>query len=548
MTGRKRLHISPLNAQLLPTVLPPSLLQQASNISYHTIQTFPEKNYGYVDLPDIEAEKLKKKLNGSILKGSKMQVELARHEKTTTGIKTGLPIDSEFTPSNTSRRAKSTKREEGVIPGYELPTERKVKRGWTEPSSNDPKPTKRRKERANKKLTSKSSSLTGEAECLFKTTLPPNAPSADNTKGGNAKKKKRGGSNREVVVHEFANTTKHASFLRDESGAEGKKTASEYIEGKGWMDEDGNTIEAEPKERKIKVKVEETGNGMPVSRPRRTRRSSKLEVPAVEVTAPRSQAMKGEPTDDETSSSGNSPDSDSESESKSESEVKSSGKSPLARKLTRVSARKPKAKSNGLGISAVEDDEDEANRVERLSITRSSATPPPTQEPPPTSAPATKEIHPLEALFKRPNNAASHTPKKPNLEVSTSFNLSDSETGEGESQTLVIPQTPFTQQDIRQRRQRSAAPTPDTAAPGKTFGDMWAGTSDVSDDDEDDEQEDTTAGKSGDVTTGSKDEKPESEFSKWFWEHRGETNRAWKRKRREAAKEKRHKDNKERRG
>ena len=550
MTGRKRLHISPLNAQLLPTVLPPSLLQQASNISYHTIQTFPEKDYGYVDLPEIEAEKLKKKLNGSVLKGSKMRVELARHERPTIGLKTGLPIDSEFTPSNTSRRGKSNKREEGVIPGYELPVERKVKRGWTEPSSNDAKPTKRRKEKADKKLTSKTSSLTGEAECLFKTTLPPNVPTADITKGGKAKKRKRGDLNREVVIHEFANTTKHASFLRDESGAESKKTASEYVEGKGWMDVDGNTIEAEPKDRKIKEKVEETGNEMPVSRPRRTRRSSKLEVPAVEVTAPRSKAIKGEPTDEETPSSGTPSDSDSESESESESQVKSPGNSPPARKPTRASARKPKAKSDGLGISAIgdEDDEDEVNRVERLSITRSSATPPPTQELPPTSVPATKEVHPLEALFKRPNTAASHTPKKPNLEVSTSFNLSDPETGEGESQTLVIPQTPFTQQDIRQRRQRSAAPTPDTAAPGKTFGDLWAGTSDVSDVDEDDEQEDTTSGKAGDVSTGSKDGKPESEFSKWFWEHRGETNRAWKRKRREAAKEKRHKDNKERRG
>ena len=66
--------------------------------------------------------------------------------------------------------------------------------------------------------------------------------------------------------------------------------------------------------------------------------------------------------------------------------------------------------------------------------------------------------------------------------------------------------------------------------------------------DEDDDQEDATAGKAEDTSTGSKDEKPESEFSKWFWEHRGETNRAWKRRRREAAKEKRQKDKKDRRG
>ena len=541
MTGRKRLHISPLNAQLLPTVLRPSLLQQASNISYHTIQTFPEKDYGYVDLPEMEADKLKKKLNGSVLKGSKMRVELARHEKGRTESNKGLPVDSESTPSNTSRRGAAKTREEGVIPGYELPTERKVKRGWTEQASSDAKPTKRHKDKTDKKSKIKTTSLTGEAECLFKTTLLPNSKTEDYAKEGKVKKRKRGDSNRDVVLHEFANTTKHASFLRDESGTEVKKIASEYVEGKGWVDEDGNTIEAEPKKRRSKVKTEPTED-LTESKPRRSRRSSKLEVPLVEVTAPKSEGVKGEPTDDETSSSGTS------SDAESESDVESPENPPSARETIRASVREPKAKTNGLGIIEAGDGDVEVDRVERLSITRSSATPPPVQTPQPTVAPATNEVHPLEALFKRPNNAASHTPKKPNLEVSTSFNFFDPDIDEAESQSHPIPQTPFTQQDIRQRRQRSAAPTPDTAAPGKTFGDVWTGTSDVSDEDEENEDEDATGGKEEEASTGSKEEKPESEFSKWFWEHRGETNRAWKRRRREAAKEKRQKDNKERRG
>lgn len=542
MSQHKRLYISPLNARLLPTVLPPSLLQQASNISYHTIETFPEKDYGYVDLPEIEADRLRKKLNGSVLKGSKMRAEVARHQKSATESEQGLPMDSEIIPSNTSRKGKSKARMEGVIPGHELPTGRKVKRGWTEPSSSDVKPTKRRKDTVDKNKKSRTASLTGEAECLFKTTLLPNVPSADDTKAGRAKKRTKRDSNRELIVHEFANTTKHASFLRDESGAEGKKTASEYVEGQGWIDEDGNTIEAEPKKRQTRKKAEETSKETMDSKPRRSRRSSKLEVPVVEVTRPGSKNMKGGPNEEETSSSGTS------SDSESESEVKSAEQSPPARKSTRASARNARTKSNGLGISAAGDDEVEVDRIDRLSITRSSATPPPSQEAHPISAPTTNEIHPLEALFKRPNNAASHTPKKPNLEVSTSFNLSNPGIEEGEGTSVLIPQTPFTQQDIRQRRQRSAAPTPDTAAPGKTFGDMWADTSDISDVDEDDEQEDATAGKTEDMSTGAKDEKPESEFSKWFWEHRGETNRAWKRRRREAVKEKRQKDKKERKG
>ena len=537
MTGRKRLHISPLNAQLLPTVLPPSLLQRASNISFHTIQTSPGNNYGYVDLPEMEADNLKKKLHGSVLKGSKMRVELARHEKDTMEGTQRLTTDSDLTPGNKTRRGKARTREEGVIPGYELPIQRKVKRGWTEPASSEDKPTRRRKDSVDERPKPKKTSLTGEAECLFKTALPLNAPSANDAKG-KAKKRKRGDSSRDVVVHEFANTTKHASFLRDDSSVKGRKTTSEYIEGKGWMDEDGNTIEPEPNRRQARTKTTEGTKTMTDPKPKRSRRSSKLEVPLVEVTAPKSRGVKSELADDETSPSGTS----------SESEVESPKTPPPLRKPTRVSARTSKIKSNGLGISNTDNGEVEVDRVERLSITRSSATPPPNQESHRTSAPATTEVHPLEALFKRPNNAASHTPRKPNLEVSTSFNFFDPDADEGESQSLLIPQTPFTQQDIRQRRQRSAAPTPDTAAPGKTFGDIWAGTSDVSDVDEDDEKEDTTAGKVEEASTGSKDEKPESEFSKWFWEHRGETNRAWKRRRREAAKEKRQKDNQERRG
>lgn len=38
----------------------------------------------------------------------------------------------------------------------------------------------------------------------------------------------------------------------------------------------------------------------------------------------------------------------------------------------------------------------------------------------------------------------------------------------------------------------------------------------------------------------------ESDFANWFWENRGENNRAWKRRRREAAKEKRQRENRQR--
>src|SRR5271170_3536799 len=76
-----RLHITPLNPTLLPSILPPAVLTAARNISYHSLQTFPEKEFGFVDLPSMEARKIKKKLNGSILKGTKVKIEEARSSK-----------------------------------------------------------------------------------------------------------------------------------------------------------------------------------------------------------------------------------------------------------------------------------------------------------------------------------------------------------------------------------------------------------------------------------------------------------------------------------
>ena len=553
MPPGKRLHISPLNPQLLPFILPGPLLEKASNISFHTIQTFPDKNYGYLELPDTEADKLRKKLNGSTLKGSKMRVEEARPKKQAKPAQAEAEETANLERPGTTGRKKRAK-EEGVIPGHEL-QDRKVKRGWTEPTDGT-KPSKHRKDKAEKRATSKPSSITGEAECLFRTDLPPNAAASGDQKDGKVKKRKRETSTHTTVVHEFKNTTKHPNFLRDETLTKGKHSATEFLEGKGWVDEDGNVVEQAPKRRRSKSKPQESTETV-AEEPKKlgSRRSSRLEAPSVQVTKPKKGKAPPVIADDETSSSGT-------SESTNDSDSSQSQKSAPPSKQTKWSQNT--GKKQGLGIS--NDDGVETDRVERLSITRSSATPPPpppSDNPPPTSAPPlTNDIHPLEALFKRPQPktaaASSHNPNKPNLEVSTSFPFSDPslDIDSGETQTLVVPQTPFTQQDFRQRRQRSAAPTPDTAAPGQTFGNIWEGTSDISDasDASDNDMEDAGAALSGSkdisasATPDIKEEKPESEFAKWFWEHRGENNRAWKRRRREAAKEKRQRENRERRG
>ena len=438
------------------------------------------------------------------------------------------------------KRSKTSKtREEGVIPGHEL-HDRKVKRGWTEPASSEAKPTKRRKDKPDKKSKPKVSSLTGNAECLFKTMLPPNKTPSDN---GRIKKRKRGEPSRQFIVHEFANTTKHANFLRDDSDTMSKKRTSEYVEGKGWVDEDGNVVEGGPKGRRTKSKRDVNNDPQP-EKPIKvpSRRSSRLEPPSVLITAPKARGAKSEPAvlSDETSSNGTS------STSGSDNDDRALESTPSTPRASKSRSEKQKRKSTGVATTGL--DGVEVGSVERLSITRSSASPPPSQNLDPTSTPETSGIHPLEALFKRPKNAASRTPKKPALEVSTSFNFLDPDADENGSQGALIPQTPFTQQDIRQRRQRSAAPTPDTAAPGKTFGDFWEGNSDISAGDEDMEIEGAPKAEVDEVTAKKKKDQPQSEFQKRFWEQRGETNRVWKRKRREATKEKRHSANKERKG
>lgn len=493
----RRLHISPFNPSLVSVILPPPILQLATSISYHSIQTFPERNYGYVTLPAMDAEKITKKLNGSLLRGSKMKVGEARPEKSKRRLEETAEEEGR-TERKKARKLKS-KNEDEVLPGVELPKERKVKRGWTEVGERSKK---------DKKAKTKSA-YTDEPELLFKTKVPPNAAlvADGSAKKGKEKKSKKGKADREVLVHEFANTTKQPAFLRDSTVTNKTNGTTEYVDGKGWVDSNGEVVEAEPKN---------------VKKPRASRSKEAEKViaptPAIALSKPETP-----PEDDETSSSGS-----------------SSSSSP-------TSSTSP--------------------HLDRLSITRSSATPPPmptlTAASPPVLPPLHQsQPHPLETLFKRPpppTSTPSSTSKKPNLEVSTSFSFFDDD-DPGVMTGLLPPRTPATQTDIRNRRQRSAAPTPDTAMPGKSFwgnrrsesleaGDLSDGglpplgeeeTTGAGREDDEEEVEGNGTGE------GKERKSEESAFAKEFWEKRGERNRAVKRRVREAKKEKRQAENKKR--
>lgn len=564
MPERIRLHISPLNPELLQALVPPSVLPTASDISYHTLQTFPDRKYGYIELPAMEAEKIKKKFNGSILKGHRVRVEEARSKEKTKRSRERDAVD-EAGEEHTAKKARKSKAKQkpgdGVLPGYELPESRKVKRGWTESKAD--KTTIPKKGRKEKKAKAKASSLTGQPECLFRTTVPPTAakaPEVTSVSRSAAKLNKKGKSSQEVVVHEFSNTTKHGNFLRENQVTRGEKSISEYVDGKGWVDKNGDVVEAEPLTHRPRLKPKEitaaTYNNKTifsgdVSNSSQRDSSPEDQHPKLVISSSHHEV------DDETSSSGTSSSSDSESE-----DIVEVSKA-LGEPITSAEASDEASISSSGSDKTTEEKFEESNSAtwstsrsaSSMSLDKEANATPKADDTNTEAGTETKEVHPLEALFKRPQGTASSTPRKPTLEVRTSFSFFDPDAANETSSHLTIPQTPFTQRDIQDRRLRSAAPTPDTAAPGKTFGNIWAGHPDNEEAGDDDDEEELAqpdlsstplAGKGSAPNEDEKGKPPESDFAKWFWEHRGETNRAWKKRRREAAKEQRQRENRRR--
>ncbi|PQE23380.1 Nucleotide- alpha-beta plait protein [Rutstroemia sp. NJR-2017a WRK4] len=591
-----RLHITPLNPNLLSTIIPPSILPHARNISYHTIETFPEKAYGFVDLPAMDADKLKKKLNGSILKGTKIRIEKARPAVDLTPV--AEPDEPAKPQKERKDPSKKRKRGEETIPAVEL-TDRKVKRGWTTPAATIGKMKKEQKEL--KKVVK--SKFTTTEECLFKTVLPPNV--AANAKGTEAvktnQKSKKG---KDAVVHEFAKSTKFATFLRtsgDSGGARGK-SVKEFVDGKGWVDEDGNVVEeVKPKEKKSyeapKKVLKNDSNAVEQessSESESDSNSSSDESEDETVAQMNKQKTKESATDsssesdssskDDSSSEGESSDGEEEkvqntklagtsvsqlptktiehqdSSSESDSDTDDSSGSD-SHTVNAASDNSPDASSSDSSESESDSDSDSSSDDEP---TMSSPSKPSTVQPAPInttiSSPeisrplssssrlsivipdsATQEIHPLEALYKRPKpDSTTTTEANPVSSFSFFGPDADSDMEDAGAADEQYPLTPFTKRDIEYRAIRSAAPTPDTAYANKRF--VWP-----TDEDSPSGYGGKGKGKGGDegegdAVKGSKE--AESDFQKWFYEHRGESTRGWKKRRRAAAKEVRHRENK----
>lgn len=532
-----RLHITPLTPALLPTFLAPSVFPTARNISYHTIETFPERAYGFVELPKMEASKLQKKLNGSILKGTKIRIETARP------LNIHVPEGDPEPEKPKKERGAKRKRDE-AIPAIQI-GERSVQRGWTVPTSKSSKKSDKKEKKAKSKYTD-------GKECLFKTVVPPNKLELEEGK-------KRKKDSREEIVHEFEKSTKHASFLRISKVNGESKISSQFVDGKGWVDEDGNVIEEVTTRRKTTTRkedppVEEQTSeddsdssddvepAEPQTKPVEDDGAEKSEDERSEVS---SSSEKASPEKEDTgvqdlaeSSSDSSSEEESESSSESSDSEPEPAEEPLGQDVETPSessgsgTKKPNSRpdsSSGLTIT-----------IPKPDIFATSSTP--------------KSVHPLEALYKRPAAKPSSKDQtaasKPDVPVFSFFgDDKDTEQEEIESHDLV-PLTPFTQRDFEFRGQRSAAPTPDTAHPNKRF--MWP-VDDESDEEDNNERGSATPSgkKQGKGTaTAKKDGEagtaPESDFQKWFYENRGDTGRAWKKRRKTAAKEIRQRENRKR--
>ncbi|PYI06258.1 hypothetical protein BO78DRAFT_429946 [Aspergillus sclerotiicarbonarius CBS 121057] len=522
----KRLHITPFSPDLLPSVLPASVQALATEISFHCIPTFPENNYGYVTLPTMEADKIKKKLNGSILKGKKFKVDTARPKKRSRDEE---DVDNVAAKPSSDKKSKKSKKQKGdgeVLDGYELPSDRQVKRGWTE--SADAKQERRKEEKKKKKgkdeKTAKSqakSKYTEKAECLFRTKLPLNKASADEKSETQSKKKKK--STQETVVHEFSKTLTHPSFLRSED--DGSAPTVSFEEGKGWVDGSGNVKEnASDRIRKAQYRP---GQVAGAKEKRKAAKSAKDEVSGLQnVTGKEKKATKeavpADESEDWTSSSG----ATSSEEGSTDSESDQDESSPSSDESDESSNS-----DDGMSVRSEQGGQDKTDPDAKTTVDQNKSA---TEN---DIKPTPQGVHPLEALFKRPPPGSSDA--KPDTEGNAQFSFFAQDDIESEDEVEdkpTEPHTPFTKRDLQDRGLRSAAPTPDTALIGRAVDWKTLGRADPMD--VDGEMYPNTP-----VPKAAAGPKEDSEFTKWFWENRGDNNRAWKRRRREAAKEQRQREN-----
>jgi hypothetical protein len=375
-------------------------------------------------------------------------------------------------------------------------------------------------------------------------------------------KSKRSNAPNEVIVHEFAKTYTHPSFLKSSVG--GKPITAKFEEGKGWVDEDGNVLEETSSKKGRTADYHPGKKDGAKERPAVKEKSQTLAVKERKKPSSPDATFSSEEEDEEpdwTSSSGSSEiessasDNDSDIESDDSSSSDASSISDKEEEVTKTTQATTKSKTTRNDEEEEEDEEDEDDSTSESDSDQEDSSEVNSEIKPSELVETTtevKEVHPLEALFKR-TQAEKNVSESPKPTFSFfAENDDDIEDEEKEAASVPLePLTPFSKQDRQIRNLRSGAPTPDTAV----FNRRKLLRSEGDGDDDEDEDMDTddnydhaqslaqeTPSKPRTETTSQR-QPEESDFVKWFWENRGDNNRAWKRRRHEAAKEKRQREN-----
>ncbi|KAH7350143.1 hypothetical protein B0T11DRAFT_290636 [Plectosphaerella cucumerina] len=575
-----RLHIVPFDADLAKVVIPASALPSARNISFHTVETYPEKRYGFVDLPTADADKIRKKLNGNVLKGLKMRIDKAKPEawKEPSPEREVVPDKKRKKNQDEGGKEKKRKKDHNVIPGIELEEGRKVKRGWTVTDEDKIKEKRKSKKDRDlekqdkgkdkdkkKKKREERSKYTEKEECLLKTKLPgvpepAPAPAADSEETDRKRRKKS--KSRETVIHEFANTTKYPTFLKANKPSADAPVATEFVDGKGWVDAEGNVIEDVKLTRPEATRRKKSPKKAPPPPPPEeddatSSSSSEDEEPQPKVTKKTTPPVKPAPVDDDTTSSSGS---SSEDESDSDNEVKEPPKTTLATPAKSILKTRapPPADDTSSSESSSEDSDDEKNQATKAAdasptdAPKSDSRPKSSSSnvsltikiPPPPTTPG--KVHPLEALYKKNKEAAVEGAEEQPFSFFAGGGDDIEEDGDAEAGAAQMPLTPFTERDFEWRQLRSAAPTPDTAHPSR-IKNFWAIGAEGEDEEmADDDEVDTAEAEAAAAAAAAGEDGPSGDFQKWFWENRRDLTKSWMSRKKTAAKEKRHRDNKSR--
>ncbi|KAF4552254.1 Hypothetical protein D9617_10g072350 [Elsinoe fawcettii] len=501
-----RLHISPFSPALLDSILPRAKQSLATSVSYHKTQSDPDKGFGYLELPTDEASKLRSKLNGAILKGSKMSIEKARPEK-----RKAMHKEDEPEVERPQKKAKKRAKPEDAnkeISGVELPTDRKVKRGWTEPNAKAGK-----KDKDAKEVKRERSKYTDKEELLFRTGKKVTEPKSKSKTAAKSQKSKT------LVVHEFEKTTKVPTFIK-QTASEKKSRPLTFVDGQGWVDEEGSVVEEVRSTRRSAKKIPTEGFAQNALGIKGLETGPRAELKEESAVAADAAAKESSATSDSASSTSESEVS-SDSDSDSDSDSSEASADSTSQRMTPP--------------TAVEPDQTTTKLVSQTVIAPSTEAPTPALDDVSADSMFQKPVHPLEALYKR---RPEDLPKPAPIKTSFSFFEADNEEPPPNAESNTIPQTPFTQQDLRFRGLRSAAPTPDTAvASRKFFAEM---------DDEDDEEEDQAqASSAADAKSTTEKSTATNEKSAWrkgFYERRSELNSSWKQRRRDAMKQQRQRE------